>query len=174
MKKRIIFFAFFLALSLSLIAIVNALETVIVSPGTVLEEPIKLNKGDWVNGTVSVNPALGAFYVISPKQESYPNATGITNSEPLSFTFSANVTGTYLMRFWSMNMEQSMSVTLDYTIHRTGLDFFQGDLYAAVIIVFLIILSLCALFFYIRRTKDVLAKEEAIKEALPSAASTSN
>ena len=175
MKKRIIFFAFFLVFSFSLIAYVNASRTVIVSPGNVLVETLNLNAGDWVNGTVSVNPALGAFYVISPEQESYPNATGITNSEPLSFTFSANVTGTYTMRFWSMNLEQPMTVTLDYTVHRTGLGLFQGDFYVLVFIVFLIIVTLFALFFYIRRTKDVLAKDEAIKEeTLPSASRAPN
>jgi hypothetical protein len=169
MKKRVIFSAFFLVLSFWLIVHVNALETVIVSPGNVLVRTLNLNKGDWINGTVSVNPALGAFYVIGPKQESYPSSTGITVSEPLSFTFSANATGTYIMRFWSMNMTQPMTVTLDYTVHRTGLGLFQGDFYALVLIAFLIIVSLCALFFYIRRTKDVLAKDEATKEeTLPS------
>ena len=94
MKKRVMFSAFFLVLSFSLIAHVNASETVIVSPGNVLVRTINLNKGDWINGTVSVNPALGAFYVIGPEQKSYSNATGITESGPLSFTFSANATGT--------------------------------------------------------------------------------
>jgi hypothetical protein len=164
MKKRVIFFAFFFVLSFSLITYVGASETVIVSPRTVLVRPLNLNKGDWVNGTVSVYPALGAFYVIGPGQGSYPNSTGITGNEPLSFTFYANVTGTYIMRFWSMNVDQPMTVTLDYTIHRTGMGLFQADFYALILTVFLILLAVIAVFFYVRRTKDVLAKDEATKE----------
>jgi hypothetical protein len=170
MKKRILFSAFFLVLVFSLIAQANALETVVVAPGKVLVKTIKLNESDWVNGTVSVNPELGAFYVLGPEQESYPIYAGITNTKPLSFTFSANVSGTYTLRFWSMNLMQPMSVTLDYTVHRSGLGFYQGDFLFAVFFALLFVGALCVLFFYVRRTKDDLAKEEAIKETLPSTA----
>ena len=68
---------------------VLASETANVLPLNEAIWSIDLKSGDYVDGVVSSNPALGVFYVVSPEQETVVFATPISNIEPVGFSFSA-------------------------------------------------------------------------------------
>jgi hypothetical protein len=170
MKKRILFCVFSLVLLSAFIAYVNALETVTVSPFGQMIRTLNLNEGDSVNGSISVNPAgLGGFYVLGPEQKSVLVTFSPMNSQPIPFSFSADVSGSYTIRFDSFDMLRSTTVTLDYTVHSSFSGLLQGDYVLPVFVVLLLLGFGIALILYIRaKEKNSHKDKEGTNSTQPS------
>ena len=136
----------------------NALETVTISPMDEMTRTLELNEGDSVEVGISANPALGTFVIINPEQEfvSYPTELApYGEGARVSFSFSADVSGSYVLRFWNNDTVRSTEVTLDYTIHYSFSGLMQN--YGLLILVLLSFSGLgAALFFYSRAKRRAL------------------
>lgn len=119
MSKHILVLIFFLVLLSSLTAFVHASQTFTVPPISQQTVKVNLSQGDFVDGTFSVSGGTGTgvdFMVSDPNGKellSY-NYTSFTN-----FSFSASITGTYLLSFDNSfcSCYGGKTVILDYSVN---------------------------------------------------------
>ncbi len=100
---------------------VQATETFTISPGNKQSVNVNLNKGDFVNGTISVSGGSGIgvdFNVSDPNGKELLNQSYVTYT---NFSFSASTTGTYTLTFDNTfcSCTTGKNVTLDYSVNNS-------------------------------------------------------
>lgn len=140
-------------LSLSLIIGIAKAETFTVPPLQEVTRSVGLSDGDRVSGSISVVGGSGNdvnFYVRDPNGNTVLSYDRVTQT---GFSFSASITGTYVMHFDnSFSLLSSKSVTLDYTVTKSILGISQEYFLALVVIVIVVIIVVIAIVL-VRRKK---------------------
>jgi hypothetical protein len=123
---------------------VQATETFMISPGNKQSESVNLNKGDFVNGTLSVSGGSGIgvdFNVSDPNGKELLSQNYVTNS---NFSFSASTTGIYTLTFDNSfcSCTTGKNVTLDYSVNNStqssSESLFEAGFPIAIIVIFAI------------------------------------
>lgn len=129
-------------LSFCLVVGIARAETFTVPPLHEHTTSIGLSDGDKVSGSISVVGGSGNdinFYVTDPNGNTIRRYDRVTQT---SFSFSASMTGTYVMHFDnSFSLLSSKSVTLDYTVTKTILGIPQEYFLVLLIVVVVIIVA---------------------------------
>jgi len=148
---------FSLTVWFSLIVSVSALETVTVPPYGELLRTLNLNVGDRVNGTCLVNPAIGGFYVLGPgvSEHKLVGVWSITSDKPVSFSFTAQTAGEYLIRYWNIDKLRSTTVILDYTAPSELPDYLQGAVLQIAIVIVVLVIGLVVAYVCWPRIKRI-------------------
>ena len=138
-----------------------ATETLNVGPYGEVTRTINVYTGDFVTGTVtasvpkgSVLPVMGTFTITSP-DKTVVLAQGISSSNPVPFSFTADSSGNYKMSFGSINMLSTTTVKLDYTVpEHTLATLSNSPLIASVgIVVFIIAVGAIGILHWQRKGK---------------------
>jgi hypothetical protein len=138
-------------------------ETATVGPYGDMIKTVTLNQGESVSGTLTTTAlgeqtTAGSLSVIGPDQSVLVNSA-IEDDKQVPFSFTANVSGSYTIHFWSVNMLQSTSVTLDYTIQSAGV--LNGDMTPIIIGLTIAVIILClgtALFLKLKSKKSIVSR----------------
>lgn len=150
MKKIVLFPLIFLSLSL-IVGIARA-ETFTVPALHEATRSIGLSDGDKVSGDISVVGGSGNdinFYVTDPNGNTITRHDRVTET---SFSFSASMTGTYVMHFDnSFSLFSSKSVTLDYTVTKSILGIPQE--YFLILLVIIVVIIVAVVIALARRKK---------------------
>jgi emp24/gp25L/p24 family/GOLD len=148
--KKIFAVIFFLILLGSLTSYVHATQTFTIPPGNKQIVNVNLNKGDFVNGTVSVSGGSGAgvdFTVSDPNGKELLGYNYVSNT---NFSFSASTAGRYILIFDNSfcSCTTGKNVTLDYAVNDStqlsseGLSI--GFQIAVIIVLAFVILTIAA------------------------------
>lgn len=133
-------------LSFCLVVGIARAETFTVPPLQEVTRSIGLNDGDKVSGSISVVGGSGNdinFYVTDPNGNTITRYDRVTQT---SFSFSASMTGTYVMHFDnSFSILSSKSVTLDYSVTKSIAGIPQDVFLVLVVIVVIIIVAVVVL-----------------------------
>jgi hypothetical protein len=129
MKKQLLILAFSLAILCAQIVLVQCAETITVGSWGHMTRTVRLYEGDTVDGTLQVNDGYGSLIVKDPDgQTSVGQSVGtseLNEGGTTTFSFLAEKTGYYEIDYWNM-AHQSVTVTLDYSIHSTAPGYFQA------------------------------------------------
>lgn len=133
-------------LSFCLVVGIARAENFTVPPLQEVTRSIGLSDGDKVSGSISVVGGSGNdinFYVTDPNGNTITRYDRVTQT---SFSFSASMTGTYVMHFDnSFSILSSKSVTLDYSVTKSIAGIPQDVFLVLVVIVVIIIVAVVVL-----------------------------
>jgi hypothetical protein len=130
MKKKPLILAFSFAILCALIVVVQCAETITVGSSGHMTRTVILYKGDRVNGTLQVTEGHGSLIVTNPDGQTVVGQTvdtsNIDEADTVSFSFSAEKNGYYQIDYWNM-AHQTVTVTLDYSVHSTASGYLQAN-----------------------------------------------
>lgn len=131
----------------TLTSFVHATQTFTISPGNKQNENVTLNKGDFVNGTISVSGGSGIgvdFNVSDPNGKELLSQNYVTYT---NFSFSAYATGTYTLTFDNSfcSCTTGKNVTLDYVVNNSTQSISESLFAAGFPIAIMVILTIAIL-----------------------------
>jgi hypothetical protein len=139
----------------ALIALSQCSEIIEVGSWCHMTRTVRLYEGDSVNGTLQVNGGHGSFIVKDPDGQTVVGQTvgssGVDEGGTATFSFLAEKYGYYQIDYWNM-AHQSVTVTLDYSVHSTASGYLQAN---AIWIIGVILLAIAVgvILFWRSRTK---------------------
>jgi hypothetical protein len=139
-------------------------ETVTVAPYGDMIRTVTLNQGESVSGTLTptalgAQATSGSLSVVGPDQSVLVNSA-IVGDTQVPFSFSAHVSGSYTIHFWSVNTVQSTRVTLDYSVQPAGV--LKGNMTPIIIglaIVVIVFILGIALILYFKSKKQIVSRK---------------
>jgi hypothetical protein len=155
MKKHSSTLAVSLAILCELIVLVQCAETATVGSWSQMTRTVRLYTGDSVNGTLQVNAGHGSLIVKDPDGQTVAGQTvgtrELDEGGTATFSFLAEKYGYYQIDYWNM-AHQSVTVTLDYSVHSTASGYLQAN---AIWIIGVILLAIAVgvILFWRSRTK---------------------
>jgi uncharacterized iron-regulated membrane protein len=155
MIKQPLILAVSVTILCALIVLVQCAETVTVGSSGHMIRTVILYKGDRVDGTLQVNEGHGSLIVKDPDGQTVVGQTVETSNLDekgiASFSFLAEKNGNYQIDYWNM-VHQSVTVTLDYSVHSTASGYLQAN---AIWIIGMTLLAIVVgiIIFWRSRTK---------------------
>jgi len=156
MKKQPLMLGFSLAILCALIVFVQCAETITVGSWGHMTRTVRLYEGDTVDGTLEVNDGHGSLIVRDPDGQTVVGQTvgtsELNEGGTATFSFLAEKTGYYEIDYWNM-VHQSVTVTLDYSVHSSASGYLQANAIWIIGITLLVIVVGIILFWRSRTKK---------------------
>jgi hypothetical protein len=130
MKKQHLILAVSLAILCALIVFVQCAETITVGSWGHMTRAVRLYEGDTVDGTLQVNDGHGSLIIKDPDEQTVVGQTvgtsELNDGGIATFSFLAEKNGYYEIDYWNM-AHQSVTVTLDYSVHSSASGYLQAN-----------------------------------------------